>query len=449
MGSPFRRFGLLLWVLGCFWVVPTAASPFYSAGSGHACDTCHIEPIGWKNPEVRDRRCTLDCQGCHVSPTGGGLRTPSGRYYGEQTMVRYGTHPGDGIDATVYLPKGFPAKGSYSLKEGFRGWWPGKLDHRTIQERYGVIDPNPKFSAGGDIRLMSLAFAQKGRFGAAAFPMEAQLYLSATPSNKFTAYADVGVRGSQQSVVPASALDALWVREVFVMRRDMPYNGYVRAGRFSQPYGWRIQDHTAFIRAGRFDQFRQGYGVEYGVSPNEGWGNIAAWRQGLPGWPGDVLPGGLGVTAQGGVRRLGYQAGLSAHYMRADRAGTFLGNLFGAAADGTDEIMVGPMWAVNYYPFVYLGEADYRRTIKNGVAVDSWAVFNEVHWEWRKGVTPKVRLEAIDQNIGVPSNTEVRMLLGAELNPYKYAQFDIATRIGASTGGFSADFLLQVHSWIR
>lgn len=449
MGRTSLACLLLLIGLGCLLSAPASASPFYSAGSGHACDTCHIEPINWKNPEIRDRRCTLDCQGCHVSPTGGGLRTPSGRYYGEQTMVRYGTGPGEGIDAKVYLPKGFPSKGEYSLKEGFKGWWPGKLDHRSIQERYGILDPNPKVSVGGDIRLMSLAFAQKGRNGVAAFPMEAQFYLATNPTGKTSFYADLGIRGSQQSVVPASAIDAFWAREVFLMFRDMPYNSYVRVGRFSQPYGWRIQDHTAFIRANRFDQFRQGYGVEVGTSPNEGWGNIAAWRQGLPGWPGDVLPGGFGVTAQGGLRKLGYQAGLSAHYMRADRAAGFVGELLGVAADGTNEIMAGPMWAVNAYPFVYLGEADFRRTIKDGVATDSWVVFNEVHWEYRKGITPKLRLEAIDQNIGVPGSTEVRTLLGAELNPYKYVQIDVATRVGVSTGGFSADVMLQLHNWIR
>ena len=50
---------------------------------------------------------------------------------------------------------------------------------------------------------------------------------------------------------------------------NLPYRGYVRAGRFNNGYGWRIPDHTSFIRKPLgLDQNRQVLGVEGGINPN-------------------------------------------------------------------------------------------------------------------------------------------------------------------------------------
>ena len=70
-----------------------SATPFYSVGSGYACNTCHIEPMGWMNPDLSERRCATDCQGCHISPTRGGGRTPLGLYYGLEVLPQFGRRP--------------------------------------------------------------------------------------------------------------------------------------------------------------------------------------------------------------------------------------------------------------------------------------------------------------------------------------------------------------------
>ena len=411
------------------------ATPFYSVGSGHACDTCHIEPLGWKNPVIKDRKCTLDCVGCHVTPTGGGMRTVSGRFYGEQVLPMFGERPADGIDPRVYLPKGFPSKGRYSLKDGFSGWWPGKLEHRTIRERYGHLEASNNSQVGADLRAMAMVLNDKGRKDFAAFPMEA-LFYGALFTKKYTLYVDAGLNASSQAIVPDGVIDYFWVREAYLLRQIQAYNSYLRVGRFSPPYGWRIPDHTAFVRSQLFNQFRQVYGLEVGTAPNEGWGNLALYWQGIPGWPGDDLPSGFGATAQGGIRRLGYQLGGSAHYMRS----------FGV---GNDELSVGPMWAVNYYPFVYLGELDYVRVGADETLTDSLIMLNEVRYDWIRGIAPKARLEWVDQDLGIPNNLITRILVGVEFNPYKYLQLELDTRVALSVGGFSAEVLFQVHSWLR
>src|SRR5947207_2865024 len=45
----------MLSLLCVAWASSAQATPFYSVGSGHACDTCHIEPMGWKNPKIKER----------------------------------------------------------------------------------------------------------------------------------------------------------------------------------------------------------------------------------------------------------------------------------------------------------------------------------------------------------------------------------------------------------
>jgi hypothetical protein len=429
-----RRAGVtsgLLWLSFLLGAAPARANPGYSVGAGHACNTCHIEPLGWKNPAIRDRRCTLDCRGCHLSPTGGGLRTTAGRYYGEQVLPAFGARPGDGVDPTVYLPPGYPKEGRYRLSEGFSGWWPGAKDHRAIRERYGRLNPEPKVEAGADIRLMGLAVQTLGDASLAAFPMEAQAYLAAHPAKRLTAYADVGVRGGPSGARRA----APWVRELFVMADDLPYNAYVRAGRFSPPYGWRVPDHTAFIRAGRFDQLRQVYGAEVGLAPGEGFANLALWRQGLPGWPGDLSPGGVGVTGQGGLRRLGYQLGLSFHAMRADA--------------GEDELMAGPIFALNLHPFVYLGELDFRRLSTAGARTDSLATYHELRYERLRGLSPQLRFEALAADLSaLREGLTQRVQLGAVWNPYRAIQLEADVRVTYGALRETAA-LLQVHIWIH
>jgi hypothetical protein len=80
-------FFLGLWVN--LWSLDAAALPLYATREGRTCDNCHINPNGWTNPDLSDRKCNLSCSGCHVDPLGGGLRTVSGRFYGESTLPMF------------------------------------------------------------------------------------------------------------------------------------------------------------------------------------------------------------------------------------------------------------------------------------------------------------------------------------------------------------------------
>ena len=45
------------------------ALPLYTSRAGRTCDNCHTDPTGWKNPNLKNRNCTLSCNGCHVNPS--------------------------------------------------------------------------------------------------------------------------------------------------------------------------------------------------------------------------------------------------------------------------------------------------------------------------------------------------------------------------------------------
>ncbi|MCB9228826.1 MAG: hypothetical protein H6618_04370 [Deltaproteobacteria bacterium] len=55
------------------------ATPLLALQESDQCGACH-NPGRAQRP-VLERRCTLDCQGCHVDPSGGGPRNQWGAYY--------------------------------------------------------------------------------------------------------------------------------------------------------------------------------------------------------------------------------------------------------------------------------------------------------------------------------------------------------------------------------
>lgn len=426
---------------------PADATPFHAVNSAHACNTCHAEPLGWFNPEARARRrCNLDCQGCHVVPTGNGMRTPLGVYYARQELPTWGTRP-----STYSSPERFlsnpdaPRAGTYDLLQGgFDGWWPGEVDHRTIPDRMGNIDPSPIWQAGTDLRTMVVVpTSDTDLRDVAAFPMEIQGYLAAHPLSNLTAYLDVGLQGSASRYGDPSRsfADYIWLREAMVMLHDLPYSSYVRAGRLSPAYGWRLPDHTAYTRVGLgHDQNRHGYGVEVGIAPNEWWGNFSVAYQGVKDWPGEIpLQEGVGIYGQGGWRGLAFSLGGTAQFF--------------SGKDGYSDNMMGLMWALNLDPITYLGQADLRRLefgqgsggATSVVALHEIQVRNVV-----RGLTPHVRYEFLDSNIKFVDDDTTRVSAGAEWFPVSYLSMDLTYRheLRASQDlNDKSELLLQLHGF--
>ena len=449
---PVRLLALALFTSALLMVCPRAeATPIYAIRSANACDTCHIEPSGWYNPADMDRLCTLDCIGCHVDAAGGGMRKPAGVFYGREVLPTWGTRPSASADPKKYLPPGYPEKGKYRLFEGFSGWWPGTTRMDDIEERYGDIDPEPVFDWAFDYRGATFAPLEKDAAendrNLAAFPMQADVYLMARPAEHLALYTSFGLQGAKRRSAQEGfieedidAIDYLTVRELSLTYDELPYNSYLRAGRFKPQYGWHIPDHTAFIRRDLgFDQNRQVFGVGGGYNPQYLFAHGSLFYQGLDGWPGELGDEALGGTVQVGYRALGWQAGGNVQVL--DRT------------NGQNEETMGLFWGVNLYPVVYLGELDLR--IKSD-EVDAGQVgssglfaYHEVNWLVLRGFSALATYHWADPNLDLLDDHKHRGTVGVQWNPYTYVQLDLQYRANFLASDFTEHELLFIlHSFL-
>jgi hypothetical protein len=129
---------------------------------------------------------------------------------------------------------------------------------------HGAIELPAWLAIGGDVRVAALANETGSSEGTelAAFPMQADLGVHAG-GDRLAVAAVVGFRGAVRSGSPnapptdppagdatSPSLRSYFVaRELYATWRAAPQEGpYVRAGRFSAPYGLRLADHTAYVR---------------------------------------------------------------------------------------------------------------------------------------------------------------------------------------------------------
>ncbi len=166
-------------------------------------------------------RTNFSCQSCHVNPSGGGMRNAFGLTYGREEIV---------LEST--------------------------------QEEYGLgeftTQINDFISYGVDFRF--LAFYQKKKSPdesrSSFFPMQADVYFNFAISKRVSLFAN-------------PAFGPFNRYEVFGIARILPANGYVKLGRFTPPYGLRLDDHTSSVRD--VTPFRnntgQQTGIELGLNP--------------------------------------------------------------------------------------------------------------------------------------------------------------------------------------
>jgi hypothetical protein len=147
------------------------------------------------------------CNGCHISPAGGGLLNENGLATAE-SISQWGTAP-----------------------EFF----------------YGKIPLPSRLLLGGDVRGAS-GYVQSPEKMLASFPMQIELYGHLTIGAGFSLYAGFGSRAAQFG---NESVTRVWSREHYLMWSQNPGESsglFVRAGRFMPVFGQRLVEHPTYTR---------------------------------------------------------------------------------------------------------------------------------------------------------------------------------------------------------
>jgi len=283
-------------------------------------------------------RYRQNCNLCHEDPTGSGLRSP----YASQFLL-----PHD-LAATRFAADSLADTESQLSRSFTLG-----TDVRTVYAASDHERPEKNF-----------------------FQMEANLYVSLRADPRFSVYLN---RGQSTSY------------ELFGLGYLLPFNGYVKIGRFTPEFGWRFDDHTHFTRRELWfeppTQIDQG--IEIGLYPRR----LALTLSALNGDPGKNFFDGndeLAVAA-----RALYRFGLGS-------AGFGLGGSYwhnteiaGVRSAG------GPLGYLNWGRLTWVGEADLDRLDPPGAppAVTGLVMTHELGFELARGWSLLATYDYVDPDI--------------------------------------------------
>jgi len=452
----------------------SVATPQYAARAGRTCDNCHVTPDRWKNPRLVERKCTLSCQGCHVDPAGGGMRTVSGRFFGRSTLPMIATSPRPTADwdrgapylgrrdrATSYnshLPYGPPTlerarTWNHPVRDRFARGVP--FDGATnrygfFQGRYGRLRADPLVRAGWDIRLATL---WSGNL--IAFPMQIDLPVAVHPIHHLTLFANTGARGRRSGY--KDAFDdprTPYFREVFVLLHELPFGTYGKAGRFVPSFGLRLDDHTTRTRRGfgldgSLPSSRV-TGVEWGAAPNYPFVQASYFRltsaQRQPAaWNVFHVDAGWGAAVNAGLRHTGW--GVGGSWMMRRRL----------TRDGGDTdawsgyAYVNPWKYWRNFPLVAQVEYDYgNRQSPSGRTYNHSAFYGEADYMVYNGIEAVAAYDFEDPDFDIVNDHTHRIQGGLRVTPYPGVTIDARFRaffVSTPGRGDDHDMFIQLHLW--
>jgi len=479
MSARSSRAAALL-LLGVGFAPDAEALPMYALRSGRTCGNCHVSPTfndpdGWDNPELAERKCNMSCIACHVSPTGGGLRNSSGRYYGQSTLSMlptqersYSDYGREMIDPGAIaafrdafwhdsagprapgptIPSSFSDVETMTYEPNggltlFGRPFGGPSKYALWDGRYGDLIADPMVQLGGDARAAYWSGSQT------AFPMQVDLHAAMHPVEHFTVAATAALRGRTNGVEATVNQDEIpvFARTAYAMAHELPYAAWARAGVFMPSFGTYLDDHTSPIRQ-FFDMDVSKsedtvLGVELGMAPNYPFATVSAFR-GLtgpttaanadPGWGGAVNLGyrdmGFTVTAHGMIKRRDLGAGGD-----VDAAGLGFG--------------LNPFYYSNDVPLTYMGEVSFARRQRAGDGQTRW-VFASYHELWgtiANGLVAKLKYDVGNRDVDGGAAFEHRVSLGLDVSPIPGVTLLAQGRLQLSRAATEPDVFVHLHLW--
>ena len=332
-------------------------------------------------------RVGVQCITCHVNPSGGGMRTEAGTLYSRMSLP--------------YRP---------SLRIGGEKFTP---------------EINEFFTIGTDLRVMAF---DDDRGTTSIFPMQADFYLSGKLTDKIILYHDQGFR---------RGLD-LNNFETFAFAQVLPFGGYVKIGKFVPAFGWKLDNHTAYIRGGNastsgagsraadfadntdgtgFSQLDKDVGVEVGFYPGNASIQVA------------VLNGGRGGTSDFDNNE-GKAFSSRADYLLdfAVARATIGGSFYQSDESSSLETIYSTHFGANWSKLTYVGEIDWE-TLDDEIGQEGarrgirrMASYHEMNYLMVRGVDLKMVYEFIDPDREIRDDSLTRLSWGVDFFPVPHQE---------------------------
>lgn len=308
-------------------------------------------------------RYGLKCETCHVNPTGGGLRSDFGDVFAQTEMPAHPIHTDWGLwtgEVTKWLRLG------------------GDLRYDTT------------FTETPNAPTTRLDAVQQGRLYG-----EAEVV-----PNRLIFYADA-------QVTPGVAKD----HEAYAIYWSAAHDWYVKGGKLYLPFGFRLEDQTAFVYAVSLtNMYSPDHGLEFG------------WMRGH--WDTQVTLT-EGNFAGGFPSGPGKEYGLQASYVESWWR-------FGVAANDDDNSfarrrILGVFGGFRTGPVEWLGEVDTVEA-KTDPGQTQTAGLLEADWLIAAGNNLKLTFEPYDPDRDLRGNFQSRVSLVYELTPIQFVQIRIGAR---------------------
>ncbi len=351
------------------------------------------------------------CGSCHVNPTGGQIRTDYGLSYGMDALpLRTGKGEGDDAGFT-FNPK---------LSENF-----------TI---------------GADFRRQFI-IEQTG--GASAFHlMTMSLYGSVQLQKRLVFF-------FKQDLVNET-YGALGGPEVFIVAKILPGGWYVKGGDFLPDYGWRLDDHTAYVRGGDLG-FLPGFAGHAGLIFLPNYKDIGMEFGGYAG--GFFITAGV-FSGSGNTQKI-YFENDKAYSAKIEYSGNIESVNFrlGASGYGYKSYKMGGIHAgLGTADVALLGEVDVTHNTIDPFAVPSpgdinesgraMAAYGELDIRAVQGVWFTGKYDVFDPIRGVTGDALKRLTIGMEFFPYPFVEFRPQYRLAMETPSIDNNTgLVQLHVW--
>jgi hypothetical protein len=310
---------LLKFYLGVssFLARPVKAEPWLSTRFAQNCAGCHAP--GRKNLPPIDRRCTLSCQGCHVNPNGGGLRSFYGKWNENYWLKSFRIQPLNQYAMFAPYPliskkrtpweKADKKQRVFAVEQGFKldtieSDFPSGKDYDrgsnapylTIADsreefEYQIPRSDPyrkmiteKIDGGGDFRLIHTKdmtdSVTVGR--EKAWLMEGAFGLRYRPFRSSHIVYEALALGSPASQGINSLPGSETTGSLYIMQDDLPYNIFVMSGFYRPLFGHTSADHSALSQvmvsralSGQSNRYRILHkAISIGTAPNVPYGNL-------------------------------------------------------------------------------------------------------------------------------------------------------------------------------